>query len=499
MKRIFRPASRVSLPWLFLAACVGAGLSASLRAEKRALPLARFSEGSFDGRTDGFTLGQRLPAQLAGDFTIEMTVKPAAPQETNADIIDFNHRAVQGLVIQQLQDDTNNYVFHIGNGTVKTMFTYRLQTGVWQRVVFQREGTLLRLYVDGALAATQPCFPDPIDYLPDSDATIGYNKSYGRHFKGELKDVAVWAGAIKPNSVRDETSPIATYPSATLDGSAAGPSLGTNIAPQLSGDFTIEMTVKPAATQEALADIIDFNHRAVQGLVIQQNQDETNNYVFHIGNGTIKTMFMYRLQTGVWQRMVFQREGTQLRLYLDGTLVATQPCFPDPISYLPDSDATIGYNKCYGRHFRGEIRDLRIWNCARSVLSGSSAAPSLPGGGRGPAAAVQPETRASGRHYFVINYTGDTQNRHDFIIDSAARTVRELNQPTESRDQMLIVSTFQPHERLVMHTLISSTGYWIDYDWVFLEDGRIIAGCYRDRGSNGPSVGGLVPDSGAGL
>ena len=491
MKTISCPSSRLAFPWLLLAACLCSGISDSLRAATAA-PLAVFSEGSFDGRNVGFTLGQKLPAQLPGDFTIELTVRPAATQETYADIIDFNHRANLAIVIQQNQDDTNNFIFAIGNGAAGNAITHRLQAGVWQRVVFQREGAQLRLYVDGALVATQPCFAGAISYLPDSDATIGYNKTYGRHFKGDLKDVAVWAGARPPTLSPDETSPIAAYSSGVFDGNSGGSALGTNITPRLEDDFTIELTVRPGAPQQTYADIIDFNHRANLAIVIQQNQDDTNSFIFAIGNGTTGSAITHRLQAGVWQRIIFQREGTQLRLYVDGALVATQPCFLGKIAFLPDSNVTVGYNANYGRHFRGEIQDLRIWNCARKVGQGSSATSALPDSGR-PVTVVQTEIHPSGQHYYVINYTGDTQNRHDFLIDFGARTVRELNQPTEKRDQTLTVSIIRPKARLIMRTQIGSTGYWIEYDWVFLDDGRTIAGCYRDRGSSGPSVGGVVP------
>lgn len=146
---------------------------------------------SFNGVNDGIDLGTALPSRMQGDFTIEMDVKPGSNQQTHADILDFNHRDRVGLVIQQVGDDLNNFVFAIGNGNGGASITYRLQTGAWQHVVFQRADTEIRLYVNDALVETKPCFPGNIYYLPDSSATVGYNKTYGRYFKGDIKNLSI--------------------------------------------------------------------------------------------------------------------------------------------------------------------------------------------------------------------------------------------------------------------------------------------------------------------
>jgi hypothetical protein len=146
---------------------------------------------TFNGVSDGLDVGTALPPKMTGDFIIEMDVKPGASQQTHADIIDFNHRANVGLVIQQQVDDLNNFAFAVGNGNSGAVITYRLQTGVWQNIVFQRQGTEIRLYVNGQLVQAQPCFAGNIQYLPGSTVTVGYNKNYGRYFRGEIKDLRV--------------------------------------------------------------------------------------------------------------------------------------------------------------------------------------------------------------------------------------------------------------------------------------------------------------------
>jgi len=146
---------------------------------------------TFNGANDGIDLGAGLVSGITGDFTIEMDVRPGSTQQTHADIIDFNHRENVGLVIQQRGDELNNFQFFFGNGSSTSLIAYRLQADVWQHVVFQRRGTEARLYVNNALVDSKPCFAGNIYYLPGSTVTVGYNKNYGRYFKGEIKDLRI--------------------------------------------------------------------------------------------------------------------------------------------------------------------------------------------------------------------------------------------------------------------------------------------------------------------
>ncbi len=146
---------------------------------------------AFNGNNNGLTVGTELPPKIMGDFVIEMDVRPGESQQTHANIIDFNHRENIGLAIQQQENDLNNFAFFIGNGSSSAGITYRLQTGVWQHVVFQRQGKEIRLYVNGLLIQTQPCFAGNISYLSNSSVTVGYNANYGRYFKGEIKDLKI--------------------------------------------------------------------------------------------------------------------------------------------------------------------------------------------------------------------------------------------------------------------------------------------------------------------
>jgi hypothetical protein len=108
---------------------------------------------------------------------------------------------------------------------------------------------------------------------------------------------------------------------------------------------------------------------------------------------------------------------------------------------------------------------------------------------RGSSPAPTPPQPVSGRHYAMVNYTGDVRNPHDFTIDWANCRVSEHNQEFSEGTEDIRISVCRPRSRLTMRTDFRATGYWIQYDWVFLDDGTLVGGYYHDPGSYGPSVG----------
>lgn len=310
-----------------------------------------------DTTSSSLDLGTSLPPLMTKDFTVEMWINPGSTQETYADILDFNHRANVGMVFQQDVDNLNQFGFNIGNGSSSAGISYGLTANVWQHIAFQREGTTLRLFVNGTLVATQTGFSGDIYYLPDSLVTVAYNANYGRRFNGTIKGLKFWNYARTQASIQAKSMSLSTF---AFDGSTSRVELGSAVVPNMLGNFSIEMWIAPGSTQQTHADILDFNHRENVGIVFQQNVDSLNQFGFSVGNGTTSASITYQLQTGVWQHIKFQRLGTQLLLYVNKSLMATAPCFSGDVYFLPDSGFTVGYNLNYGRYFNGSIYDLKL-------------------------------------------------------------------------------------------------------------------------------------------
>jgi len=97
--------------------------------------------------------------------------------------------------------------------------------------------------------------------------------------------------------------------------------------------------------------------------------------------------------------------------------------------------------------------------------------------------------KVNGRHYLMVNYTGETQNPHDFVIDWKGCKVAEMGSDFQNGSEEITVQVCKPGVRLVIKTEFKNSGYWVQYDWVLLDNGATLAGAYRDPAGCGPSAG----------
>jgi hypothetical protein len=86
------------------------------------------------------------------------------------------------------------------------------------------------------------------------------------------------------------------------------------------------------------------------------------------------------------------------------------------------------------------------------------------------------------------------RNYHDFLVDLTTCTLREHNKEYEERNELIEVSVCRDKSHLTIKTTNTSTEYVVMYDWVFVDNGRIIAGAYHDGGTWGSFVGQLISE-----
>gem|GEM_PF-3469292 len=104
-----------------------------------------------------------------------------------------------------------------------------------------------------------------------------------------------------------------------------------------------------------------------------------------------------------------------------------------------------------------------------------------------PQPAAKPKPR--GKHYSVVNYTGDVKSPHTFVVDWKACKVVEIGPEFERGAEDIVVEVCRPGSRLIMKTDFRATGTFIHYDWVLTDLGSTVAGAYCDATTCGPSVG----------
>ncbi|MHB8971932.1 MAG: LamG domain-containing protein [Pirellulaceae bacterium] len=110
-----------------------------------------------DGEHDFVDCGP-WPSDLAGEFTIECWVKPAAIQNTCADLFGNHFHGALGIALEQDGGNTNQFAAHYGAGGggagggrwVSTR-PVRLVADRWQHVAVVKTSEELRLFVNGIL------------------------------------------------------------------------------------------------------------------------------------------------------------------------------------------------------------------------------------------------------------------------------------------------------------------------------------------------------------
>jgi hypothetical protein len=106
-----------------------------------------------------------------------------------------------------------------------------------------------------------------------------------------------------------------------------------------------------------------------------------------------------------------------------------------------------------------------------------------------PAAAPPAPAKPKGRRYAVINFTGDKQSTHEFVVDWKACKVAETSPESDVGTLDITIDVCRPGSRLVIKSESRASGQWTRYDWVVLDNDATLAGSYRDAATCGPSVG----------
>jgi len=145
----------------------------------------------------------------------------------------------------------------------------------------------------------------------------------------------------------------------TFNGTSDYVDLGTAFNDQ---NFTVEMWLKPGATQQGYTDIIDNNHNPGFGVlnwVIQQDGTNTNTYYGWV-SGTSTGNF--NLTANSWQHLVMVKNAAALIIYINGMLISTTP-YSGPVNYNSNF-LRLGGFAGGGLNWNGSMDEVRIWNIA---------------------------------------------------------------------------------------------------------------------------------------
>lgn len=163
--------------------------------------------------------------------------------------------------------------------------------------------------------------------------------------------------AVKNARVLIEKSSGSTGSSLSLDGTDDYVSVPDNTGLK-PASITIEAWVRTAANKP---DNYIFSKGTAYELYLDNKQP-----VLRLNGGALVLKFAKdTIETGVWMHLAATFDGTNARMYVNGSLKSTLP-YAAPIAYGTDS-LIIGANSARTHFFSGGIDEVRIWKTARSA------------------------------------------------------------------------------------------------------------------------------------
>ena len=131
-------------------------------------------------------------------------------------------------------------------------------------------------------------------------------------------------------------------------------------------DFSLAFWVKEGASQSGFVNIFG-NQSSQKGFCLENDSGGSNSYRVVAGDGGWTFGTSTELLPGVWTHLAITRNGSTVKIFNNGSLVATDTGFP-----VAFSAATIpmwlGANQASGRYWQGTLDEFAIWERTLSDL-----------------------------------------------------------------------------------------------------------------------------------
>jgi Ca2+-binding RTX toxin-like protein len=355
----------------------------------------------FDGIDDLITVPAAADLNLSKTFTVEAWVKPdaltpydsvltkeAGTFHTYALIPEGNHVAPKAEVAKSATE----------NNTINS--TSQLPLNAWSHLALTSDGSYLRLYVNGSQVASVPA---TAVYTAEGPTQIGGNLVDSEYFSGYADEVRIYNRTLSGTEIGSDKetaigwtkpNPVAAYSFDENSGLEAHDAVGSHDGAFQNGTewssagkfgatvhfdgiddlitipaaadlnlgrtFTLEAWVKPdslipydtvlskeAYDSKTYSLIPEGNHVAPKAEVAKT---ETS-------MNTINATSQLPLNT--WSHLALTFSGEHLRLYVNGTQVAS---VPQTTIYTADGPTQVGGNLIDEEHFNGYVDEVRIYN-----------------------------------------------------------------------------------------------------------------------------------------
>lgn len=324
---------------------------------------------SFDG-VNNFIGTSALALSQNQDWTITAWVKASTLLQNSTVVLNgFDNGTPGGAGYAMIMDGVpngtpGNLIKLLYPGQTSTNSGLSLNsTTTWYHIAIVRDaGGIGKIYLNGQLSgSTTNASINPAGGTFRIGSASGIN-----FFNGAIDEVKVYNTTLTTLQIQHE---FAQPDYSNLFGNSVQTNgINDRISfthPFNAENFTIEMWVKPGATQVQYANLIDNSHNSVVNWVCQQNDNNINRYGFGINRtsgGGIGGDFT--LTANVWQHVALLKSSTALEVYVNGIVVLSLP-WSGTINYSNPNislcDVAGG-----GRKWNGTMDEVRIWNTARS-------------------------------------------------------------------------------------------------------------------------------------
>lgn len=351
---------------------------------------------SFDGVDDVVTVADATSLDLSASMTIEAWVYPI--ELSGFRTIAMKER--QGGFAYGLRAHDNaprpSAIVYVGSDA-SAPGTTALPLNTWTHAAATYDGTNLRLYINGALVATQPVTGSmPATTNP---LRIGGNLVFGEYFRGRIDEVRVYnralggieigrdmnaaiaSGLVAAYGFEEASGTTATDVSGTGNhGTLAGPTRTANgrfgraltfdgindvvtVADAASLDgarVTVEAWLYPTALSGWRTAVIkEAPGGMVYSLYAHDNQPNPA-MTISVGGVDSSASGTSTLPLNTWSHLAGTYDGTTVRLFVNGVQVATR-AVPGPLT--PSANPLrIGGNSVWGEYFSGRIDEVRVYN-----------------------------------------------------------------------------------------------------------------------------------------
>ena len=332
--------------------------------------VSNFYNGSalFSG-SNSLTVASNSDFAFPGDFTWEMWIHPTSSVGSHSRVIEFGDTS-WAIYIYPSSD---SYKVYAQLGSQNVQITNGYIENVWTHIAVVKSGSTAYLFINGTLrhsAANSSTMSGPRDL----DINGRDNSSY--RWPGYIQDLRIYAGVAKYTG---NFVPASANPD-VLPNSPSGVSGGSKLTKITDGAVHFDGTgdyLEVASTTDFAFGTGDFT---LEAYIYATSLPNTNNRIFCSGAGGAGDRSNFQLMVGSagylefdhstgyqtasgligtnkWYHVAATREGTSLKLFIDGVLRHTGT---SSVNVTEDGGVTIGREFGYSSYFNGFISNARI-------------------------------------------------------------------------------------------------------------------------------------------